>query len=255
MNRILELNAPTKTNTLSHLKNFSPAKDNWDFDCEVPIGLIGPLHYEPGYAYPLVVWLHSPGGNEREIHKVMPLISVRNYVGVAPRGTDPTPDSPGYCWRQTGESIDHCELAVFDSIEVASQRYNVRSDRIFLAGFGTGGTMAMRIGLRNPTRFAGVISIGGPFPSGFNPLTKIQAIRQLPMFIGLGREAEKYTAEKLCRELRLFHAAALKVDLRLYPAADELTTQMLHDLDQWIMQHVPGSTGCSQSDLPASLGE
>ena len=34
-----------------------------------PSATFQPIHYEKGYAYPLVVWLHGPGGNERRAHE------------------------------------------------------------------------------------------------------------------------------------------------------------------------------------------
>ena len=43
-----------------------------------------PLHYEPNYAYPLLVWLHGPGESHSALKQVMPHVSMRNYVGVAP---------------------------------------------------------------------------------------------------------------------------------------------------------------------------
>lgn len=53
--------------------------------------LFSPMHYEPGYAYPLLIWMHSPGSDERQIMKTMPLISMRNFVAIAPRGISRTP--------------------------------------------------------------------------------------------------------------------------------------------------------------------
>ena len=44
-----------------------------------------PLHYEHGYAYPLIVWLHGHGDDERQLRRIMPLLSMRNYLAVAPR--------------------------------------------------------------------------------------------------------------------------------------------------------------------------
>ena len=44
-----------------------------------------PLHYERNYAYPLVVWLHGPGDNERQLQRIMPLVSMRNFVSIGPR--------------------------------------------------------------------------------------------------------------------------------------------------------------------------
>ena len=48
--------------------------------------LFAPLHYESGYAYPLIVWLHGRGNDERQLLRIMPQVSMRNYVAVAPRG-------------------------------------------------------------------------------------------------------------------------------------------------------------------------
>jgi hypothetical protein len=65
-------------------------------------------------------------------------------------------------------------------------------------------------------------------------------VRQLPIFIANGRESTEYPVERTCEELRLFHAAGMAVTLRQYPCGDELTTQMLSDMDEWIMERVTG---------------
>ena len=36
---------------------------------ETTAALFAPMHYEPGYAYPLIVWLHGPGGDERQLNR------------------------------------------------------------------------------------------------------------------------------------------------------------------------------------------
>ena len=37
--------------------------------------LFAPLKYEPGYAYPLLVWLHGLHGDERQLLRIMPLLT------------------------------------------------------------------------------------------------------------------------------------------------------------------------------------
>jgi hypothetical protein len=51
-----------------------------------PHRIFVPEHYESGYAYPLLVWLHSDHSSEFEIDQMMPALSVRNYAAVALRG-------------------------------------------------------------------------------------------------------------------------------------------------------------------------
>lgn len=210
--------------------------------------LFSPLHYEPNYAYPLLVWLHGPGENERQLQRIMPLISLRNYVAVAPRGANCLPDSPGFEWLQDDDSIATAEQAVFECVEIAARNYHVASHRVFLAGYGDGGTMALRIGLRHPQRFAGLLSISGPFPQGKAPLAKLALARELSLFIAHGRHSEVYPIDCACDELRLFHAAGLSVTLRQYPCGDELHARMLHDMNLWLMEEVTGISNCEASN-------
>ena len=200
-----------------------------------------PLHYEPNYAYPLLIWLHGPAGDERQLQRVMPLVSLRNYVAIGPRGNFRSSGSANcYSWDDSSTAILTAERTIFECIELASQQFNIHPERIFLAGFENGGTTALRVGLRHPGRFSGALSVGGPFPDGSRPLAKINEARSLPLFIAQGRDSQSYPLERSCEEIRLFHSAGMSVTLRQYPCGDELTTKMLHDMDVWIMEQVTG---------------
>jgi phospholipase/carboxylesterase len=204
-----------------------------------PFATFRPIHYEEGYAYPLVVWLHGPGGNERQMRRVMPKIDARNYVAVAPRGTQADDACPSsFSWRQSEDDIDEAESRVFDCLAVATGRFNVHPRRIFLAGYGCGGTMALRLAWNHPNRFAGAASFGGPLPSHGRPLRHVNALRELPCFLASGRGSQLYPEPDVCRDLRLLHAAGCTVALRQYPCGDDLTTVMLADLNRWMMELV-----------------
>lgn len=208
--------------------------------------LFAPMHYEPGYAYPLIVWLHGRGNDERQLPRVMPLISMRNYVAVAPRGLPmPPTDTDGELpakdvlgWQQTEDQIRKAEQRVFDAVEMAKRQYNIAPRRIFLAGFDCGGTMAFRLATNQPEQFAGVVSICGPFPSGGAPFSNLSAVRRLGLFLITGRGSDAYPAEHVCENLRLFHSAGLSITLRQYPCGHELMPQMFGDIDRWIMEQI-----------------
>ncbi|MGL6195774.1 MAG: alpha/beta hydrolase [Thermoguttaceae bacterium] len=238
--------------------------------------LFSPMHYEPGYAYPLLIWLHGPGSDERQILRIMPMISIRNFVGISPRGsklseTDSAESSEnvklgkgaelfrsaipelmlrlddenekikkkdGYDWFQMEPSISEAEQQVFDCISLAKERCNIADNRIFIVGFDTGGTMALRIAMQFPQYFAGVISLGGRLPVGNLPLSQWNDVRNLPTMLAIGQESHIYSSDDAGSDLKLLHAAGLSVSVRQYSCGQEISPLMLQDVNRWIMERV-----------------
>ena len=218
--------------------------------------LFSPIHYEPKYAYPLIVWFHSPGADEKELFRVMPQISLRNYVAVAPRGLTFEENggnqshrfssvegfvsrfAPLYDWSENAPSLDEIETRVFEAIGHAQLRCRLAPDRVFLAGVGAGGTMALRMGARHPEAFAGVISFSGRFPFSPFSLTKWDSLRRLPMMIALGAKNPVFPPNAVNQQLRLFHTAGMSVSIRQYKTASDLVPQMLKDANQWMMDRI-----------------
>lgn len=221
-------------------------------DASEQIGWVTPIHYEPNYAYPLVVWLHGNGGDHREIHQVMPHVSLRNFVGASVCAPDAVSSKgsrtayQGYTWQQSVSGIEAAESRVIDVIRKAASKYNIHHSRIYLAGFEAGGTMALRLAMRTPSLFGGAISLCGGFPAGMAPLAHLAAVRDLPLLVSFGRDSQTYSVEQICKELPLLHTAGLKVALRQYPCGDEINTKMLQDVNAWVMEQVTGMSSGSE---------
>ena len=172
--------------------------------------------------------------------RLMPLISMRNYVAVSPRAPWRGAAGAGHTWRQTDRAVESAASLAFQTIETVQTQYNIASSRIFLAGYDSGGEVALRVGLRYPREFAGVLSIGGRFPRGNNPLAQLAYARHLPLFIAQARDSQIYHSADLCEDLRLFHAAGMCVTVRQYSCGDVIHQRMLHDMNVWLMEHVTG---------------
>ncbi len=203
--------------------------------------LFAPVHYEPNYAYPLLIWLHGPGNDEWQLMRIMPLVSMRNYVAVAPRGFrafQGDVEREGWGWSQHPEHIQEAEHRVFESIEAAQRKFHIASHRVFLAGFDCGGTMAFRVAMSHPSWFAGVLSVGGAFPRGDTPFGQWTLARRLSVFLAVGRDSQEYPPAQACDDLRLFHAAGISVTLRQYPCGHQLSPHMLGDMDRWIIEQI-----------------
>jgi phospholipase/carboxylesterase len=198
-----------------------------------------PEHYEAGYAYPLVIWLHGSGEDERQLSTILPELSLRNYVGVAPQGTIYPEFGPGYAWSEISEGCESAREKIYTAIDYAAARANIAPQRIFLAGRGEGGTMAIRLALQEPDRFAGALSFGGSFPRGQNVLSRLKDARGLPLFFAVGGDSLEYPTEQLCDDLKLCHLAWLSVFVKQYhPCADELVVDMMRDANEWMMNLV-----------------
>ena len=121
-----------------------------------------PLEYHPAHSYPVIVALHSEqgvalqevqgfwGGTEDRVGQ-----SQRHgYIVIAPEyvGADPK--------ARFDYGADSHQI-VLSSLYDARQRFNIDSDRVFLAGHSMGADAAWDIGLSHPHHFAGLISISG----------------------------------------------------------------------------------------------
>jgi phospholipase/carboxylesterase len=260
MNRIQQ--SPTKPVSYHTAK---PAKlSAGKFETELadsPVSVFSPLHYERNYAYPLIIWLHGPHDDERQLRQIMPLVSLRNYVAVSARGTvdfsaidtatadanDAELPKVGYGWSQTPDHLLLAETRVFAALKAAHRKFNIAPARVFLAGFACGGTMALRMALDHPEVFAGAASCAGVFPEGNRPLARIDEVRKLKLLLATGRDGINYPPDLVCQHLRLFHTAGMSVSLRQYPCGDDLTTTMLSDMDRWIMEQITKPVEAAQA--------
>ena len=184
-----------------------------------------PQGHEPGYRYPLLVWL--PDRLETaatfDLGRVMARVSLRNFVAVeAAAGADR-------------------EAAVWRAVDAVRRQLAIHPRRTYLVGVGAGGTEAFRIACRHPNAFAGAASLDGSFPLDEGSFGRLQEVRRLPMLLCSHRDADPATARAPERTLRLFHAAGSMLAVRIYPERDPLSPAVLADVNRWVMEDVCGA--------------
>jgi len=186
--------------------------------------------------------LHGNEGNEEQILRLAPRLSRRNYVCIGLRGPQPlgtrADGKLGYGWGTDNRTLSLIEDYVIRSVEHTRRNYHVHSERIYLAGFGEGATVAYRLGLLFPQRFAGVISLNGLMPREKRPLFRLPELRQLRVLIGHGIANVFMPLSSAREDHRALYCAGLDVRMHTYPTTHRLHTDMLRDIDRWIMEHV-----------------
>jgi phospholipase/carboxylesterase len=222
---------------------FRPAEGFYNSEVQAPrrrpVRTFLPTGYEPRYPYPLVVFFHGHGGNEEQILRLAPRLSRRNYICIGLRGSEflgqRGDGRMGYSWSGAGDLDTPIEDYVFRAVEQTRRHYHVHSERIYLAGICEGATLAYRLGLSFPTRFAGVISLNGALPRRGGPLFRFPEVRQLGVFIGHGIANAVVPLSLARQDFRLFYAAGLPLEMHTYPATHRLHPDMLRDVNRWIM--------------------
>lgn len=201
-----------------------------------------PTGYEADYAYPLLVWFHGEGSSEQQLQVVMPLVSRRNYIGLALRGLAPVLKGdglPAWSWQVDGQDELAADENFFAALEDLQQQYCLHPGRIFLAGVGSGASFAYRLAFLYPDRFAGVAAFNGQITSR-GPLLRLMTVRRLKVFIGHGIANPLAPLTTAKRDHRLLYTAGLDVEFKTYTTTRRLHRDMLRDLDRWAMRIITG---------------
>jgi phospholipase/carboxylesterase len=212
-----------------------------DSDAQRPLAVrtFAPIGYEPRYPYPLIVFLHGHGGNDEQILRLAPKVSRRNYVAIGlcgPVCLGPNrKGSLGFSWGDLSH-LDGIEDYLFGAIQQTRLHYHIHSERIFLAGFGEGATLAYRMGLQFPDKVGGVIALNGHMPREERPLLRLPEARSLQVFIGHGIANSVVPMSMARADRRLLWSAGLDVEMNSYATTHRLHKDMLRDVNRWIIK-------------------
>lgn len=218
-----------------------------------------PEKYEPNYPYPLIVWFHGVGGDERALMSILPTISDRNYLGLSLRGTSPANLSPGeytggregedtgirpggYRWAASAQTMAQFEVDLYEAVRALRREYHVHSERVYLAGFDEGATTALELMLRRPDWFGGAICLAGRFPTSEHSLARFRDLRGKPVLIAGGAQDGVSPPSAVVQAGRLLHAAGMLVSTRIVEGGHEISRTMLRQIDYWLMDAICAAT-------------
>jgi phospholipase/carboxylesterase len=224
-------------------QTFRPAEGYYDTEVHaprpLPVRTFAPIGYEPRYPYPLIVFLHGRGGNEQQILRLAPRVSRRNFVSIGLRG--PVCLGPnrkgalGFSWGGANH-LAMIEEYLFSAIAETRRQYHIHSERIILAGFAEGATLAYRMGLQFPEKFHGIVALNGHMPRQDRPLLRLPEASSLRVFIGHGIANSVVPAGLVRADRNLLWSAGLDVETHTYPTNHRLHPDMLRDVNRWIIR-------------------
>lgn len=205
---------------------------------------LAPLHYEPDYRYPLVIWADD-SETPWTLVKALGAISLRNHAGVAPadRAT-----SPSVLNRFSPRPLETCRIE--QARELAGRRMNIHPDRVFVVGRGSSlARLVNEIPDRIMRELAGIAWIAEG--SSTCDAADIDWTRRvdLPLLLCLPESVLIDQPDEVAIQMRRMHAAGF--DLTLITSSDRptFTSNALANVNRWIMGFVTGTPPFAETQI------
>ncbi|MCA9059727.1 MAG: hypothetical protein KDA85_14570 [Planctomycetaceae bacterium] len=216
------------------LTNTAVAESDW------PVSIYVPERYEERYAYPLVIWFHSDDTDEDQLEDVMAAISSQNYCGLALRGNKYCNSTGGYRWDTNQLTFSSVPLHSLLQMTTCRLRraFHIHSERIFLAGAGSGADTALRMLVCRPDWFAGAVLFD---PIGDNNVLRserLTALRGKPILTTASRNSNNEQLAAHLERIRLLRGAGTRLEVTLRDEVVDPVSSEVRFVDHWIMQQM-----------------
>ncbi|HAD58724.1 MAG TPA: hypothetical protein DCG12_05745 [Planctomycetaceae bacterium] len=204
-----------------------------------PVALFVPSSYVENYAYPLVIWFHDERSSEAELNLVMNAIGDQNYCGLAIRGNQNLQGPDEFGWSKTSLQFGSAPLHKLINITARRLRraFHIHSERIFVAGSGSGADVALRLFAECPQWFAGAIAID-PKCNEELLLGDTSEMRGKNILQTVSRTASDEDLAANLETVRMFRTAGVQMDVRVMDEPLDPCSNSARFLDSWLISHL-----------------
>ncbi|MDA0301811.1 MAG: dienelactone hydrolase family protein [Chloroflexi bacterium] len=199
-------------------------------------------NWHPGSAEPAptVVALHGHGAHAQDLLGLAPFLAEGRVMMLCPQAEFPL--APGaFTWfhregeaQRTVEEFERVASALREFIEEAVPRCGGDLARTVVLGFSQGGTLAYRLGLGEPRRFAGVAALSTYFPEDIAATVDREAAAELPLLVQHGTHDQMITVQRAQASRDLLQTIGAQPHYLEYPMQHEIGRQSLTDLSEWL---------------------
>ena len=204
-----------------------------------------PLHYEPEYAYPLVIWLNRDADKPRNLSKFSSSLSLRNYVIAAPFLSSE--------WLERTHSTQTSALlaeTMNHTIARASQRTHIHPKRIFLVTERDTllPTLASIPLVKHHVRGVAVVNADGEMPTP--SCTSMGKTSVTPPLFFCLQESRYRMQKEIEQPWRLYHSLGYSVGLKTITGGSGFRNSALRNIDRWIMETITGQPALDPEQSP-----
>lgn len=205
-----------------------------------PVAIFVPERYEERYAYPLIIWFHSDDTDEDQLEDVLSAISPQNYCGLALRGNQANALTGGYRWStdcsQFG-SVPFRDLLHLTTCRLR-RAFHIHSERIFVAGSGSGADTALQVLVQRPEWFAGAILLDPMGRPEALQAERLLGMRGKPVLQTVSRTTTNDQLARNVESVRLLRSAGASVQIELTDRTVDPGSSEVRFVDHWIMDQL-----------------
>ncbi|MCA9062393.1 MAG: hypothetical protein KDA96_05025 [Planctomycetaceae bacterium] len=205
-----------------------------------PVSIYVPERYERHYAYPLVIWFHSDDTDEDQLEDVMSAISSQNYCGLGIRGNRFNAATGGYRWDLNELTFSSVPLHSLLQVTTCRLRraFHIHSERIFLAGAGSGADTALRMLTCRPDWFAGAVLFDAIGDNQILSTERLTGLRGKSILATASRNVNNSQLAAHLERIRLLRGAGARLEVCLRDEVIDPVSSEVRFVDHWIMQQM-----------------
>ena len=102
-----------------------------------------------------------------------------------------------------------------------------------------------------PEKFAGILALNGHLPRHQAPLWRVQALKNLPVFMGHGIANSVVTSRSAEKDRDSMILAGMNPFWRTYGTNHRIHAEMLRDANTWIMDKIQNDKKAGRSSFSA----
>jgi len=191
---------------------------------------------------PAVVLLHGLGADEGDLLGLASDLPDEARV-LSLRGPDP--HGPGFSWfefdgpdpadaRPVASDLRRSRDLLEETVDGATERYDVDADRVGLLGFSQGAVLALAALLGTPERYAWTVAAHGFFPDDVAGTGRVER----PVLCTAGETDAVVPPERAADAVERLRERGCAVDHRTYPTGHRLGREERVDVAAWVADHL-----------------
>ena len=203
-----------------------------------------PGYQEPDHDHlPAVVAIHGHGAHSQDLLGLAPYLANGRLLMICPEAEFMLqPGMPSYTWfepsgpdlQRTPEEFERVTARVSGFIADALARYGGDPARTILLGFSQGGSLAYRLGLGEPDRFAGVAALSTWLPEEAEAAAQPgDALAALPVLVQHGTTDPAVSIDRGQDSRDRLQALGVQLEYHEYEMAHQIAAESLTDLSAW----------------------